>query len=180
MNDPSPAQILALIAFAIALCNFIYQFYVRNKRNKRGKNANPGVEAVEAKIASSRYLIVSTILLSLISYFAASALLQPPLAPEKDPVTKQSGSNEPDKRDVREIVWEQLSPSQKESLSGGWKDAKISKIIFRSSMGSIENKSYEGKEVIMIDYPTERSAPDNMIVYADVDTYEYIGTGFVE
>ncbi|WP_175495433.1 hypothetical protein [Gracilibacillus orientalis] len=45
----------------------------------------------------------------------------------------------------------------------------------------MEDKSYEGKEVYLIDYPTKNTAiPNNMIVYADIENSEYIGNGLVD
>jgi hypothetical protein len=36
--------------------------------------------------------------------------------------------------------------------------------------------SYEGKAVYLLDFPTtDLSVPNNMIVYADKDTFEFIG-----
>lgn len=39
----------------------------------------------------------------------------------------------------------------------------------------------EGKEIYLIDFPTKsKSIPNNMIVYADVNTFDYIGNGLVD
>lgn len=103
--------------------------------------------------------------------------------PKENNTTANSQQNEASttgKKDVRDMVWQQLSVEQKESIDGTWEDAKVSKIIFRSSMGAIEDKSYEGKEVLMIDFPTKGDPQGNMIVYADVDTFKYIGNGFID
>ncbi|WP_275645823.1 hypothetical protein [Cytobacillus sp. S13-E01] len=48
-------------------------------------------------------------------------------------------------------------------------------------MSQVDDKSYEGKEVYLIDFPTKsESIPTNMIVYADVNTFNYIGNGLVD
>ncbi|MGV3467271.1 MAG: hypothetical protein ACO1OT_18515 [Heyndrickxia sp.] len=84
--------------------------------------------------------------------------------------------------DVREIVWKQLSLEQKEWIDGTWKEGKISKITLKENMMSqVVDKSYEGKEVYLIDFPTKsKSTPNNMVVYADRDTLDYIGNGLVD
>jgi len=84
--------------------------------------------------------------------------------------------------DVREMVWKQLSSEQKEWADGTWKKGKVSKIILNENlMTQVDDKSYEGKEVYLIEFPTKsKSIPNNMIVYADEDTLDYIGNGLVD
>ncbi|MFM1650540.1 hypothetical protein ACI7RC_00400 [Brevibacillus sp. B_LB10_24] len=96
--------------------------------------------------------------------------------------SKKEGDKVVKKDDVREIVWNQLSPEQKEWIDGTWKDGHVSKITLNENMMSqIGDKSYEGKEVYLIDFPTKSaSIPNNMIVYADVNTFDYIGNGLVD
>lgn len=59
---------------------------------------------------------------------------------------------------------------------------EVSKTTLNESMMSeVEDKSYAGKEVYLIDFPTKsKSIPNNMIVYADVNTFDYIGIGLVD
>lgn len=96
-------------------------------------------------------------------------------------------SNEQDdkavkKDDVREIVWKQLSSEQTELIDGTWTDGKVSKVTLNENMmAQVDDKSYEGKEVYVIDFPTKnKSIPNNMIVYADIDTFDYFGNGLVD
>ena len=86
------------------------------------------------------------------------------------------------KEDVREIVWNQLSAEQKERINGTWADGKISKVTLTKNMMSlVDDKSYEGEEVYLLDFPTKgKSIPNNMIVYADINTFAYIGNGLVD
>jgi hypothetical protein len=86
------------------------------------------------------------------------------------------------KNDVREIVWKQLPSVQKDWINGNWKDGKVSKITLNENMMTkVDDKSYEGKEVYLIDFPTKNiSIPNNMIVYADIITFDYIGNGLVD
>jgi hypothetical protein len=76
----------------------------------------------------------------------------------------------------------QLSTEQKEWIDGNWKDGKVAKITLNKNMMSqVDDKSYKGKEVYLIDFPTKSiSIPNNMIVYGDVNTFEYIGNGLVD
>ncbi|HEO8418436.1 hypothetical protein [Niallia sp. FSL W8-0635] len=86
------------------------------------------------------------------------------------------------KGDVREMVWKQLSAEQKEWINGTWEDGEISKITLTENMMSqVDDKSYEGKEVYLLDFPTKsKSIPNNMIIYADINTFAYIGDGLVD
>ncbi|XQY90011.1 hypothetical protein ACNRWW_10650 [Metabacillus sp. HB246100] len=100
---------------------------------------------------------------------------------------KVVNSNEQDKKihvnkDVREVVWGQLSSEQKERIDGTWEFGKVSKIILNEDMMSLINdKTYDGKEVYLIDFPTKNKfIPNNMIVYAELKTFDYIGSGLVE
>ena len=96
--------------------------------------------------------------------------------------SNEQGDKVVKKDDVREIVWKQLSSEQKEWIDGTWTDGKVSKITLNENMMTqVDSKSYEGKEVYLIDFPTKnKSIPNNMIVYADIDTFDYIGNGLVD
>jgi hypothetical protein len=96
--------------------------------------------------------------------------------------SNEQANNVVKKGDVREIVWKQLSTEQKLSIDGTWKDGKVSKITLNESMMTqVDDKSYKGKGVYLIDFPTKsKSIPNNMIVYADKDTFDYIGNGLVD
>lgn len=84
-------------------------------------------------------------------------------------------------RDVREIVWNQLTSKNKDRVKGSWRYGKLSKITLNENMGIINDKSYIGKEVYVIDFPTKNiSMPNNMIVFASSDNYKIIGYGYVE
>lgn len=96
--------------------------------------------------------------------------------------SREEGEKIHKNKDVREIVWEQLSSEQKDWIDGTWKDGKVSKVTLNKNMMiGIDDKSYEGKEVYLIDFPTKsKSIPNNMIVYADVSTFHFIGNGPVD
>ena len=60
-------------------------------------------------------------------------------------------------------------------------DSKLQRITLISTMGIINDNTYIGKEVYLIDFPTKSIAmPNNMIVYASLDNYKVIGYGYVE
>lgn len=84
-------------------------------------------------------------------------------------------------QDIRELAYTQLTSGNKERIAGTWKDSKLSKITLREGMGNITDKSYMGKEVYLVDFPTEsNSIPNNMIVYLSIDSNKLLGYGFVE
>ncbi|WP_236691805.1 hypothetical protein [Niallia circulans] len=75
-----------------------------------------------------------------------------------------------------------LSLEQKELIDCTWKNGKVSKITLNDNMMTqVEAKSYVGKEVYLIDFPTKnKSIPNNIIIYADLITFDYIGNGLVD
>ncbi|SHI99705.1 hypothetical protein SAMN05444401_2029 [Clostridium amylolyticum] len=84
-------------------------------------------------------------------------------------------------QDIRELAYNQLTSGDKERIARTWKDSKLSKITLREGMGNITDKSYMGKEVYLVDFPTEsNSIPNNMIVYLSIDSNKLLGYGFVE
>ncbi|UOQ49609.1 hypothetical protein MUN88_05880 [Gracilibacillus caseinilyticus] len=104
------------------------------------------------------------------------------MACSTQPDVSISASEQPKQTDMREIVWKQLSEEQRQWVNGSWKDAKVSKVTLKSYMvvQSVD-PSHFGKEVFVLDFPTKnKSIPNNMIIYADIDTYEYISSGLVD
>lgn len=98
----------------------------------------------------------------------------------QDENAKQPSNVTVKKQDVREVVWNQLNAQDKEHIKGTWNDFKVSKITVTENMGRIEDKSYIGKEVYLIDFQTDSiSKPNNRIVYASLDDYKLIGYGYV-
>jgi calcineurin-like phosphoesterase family protein len=89
---------------------------------------------------------------------------------------QKSNNNSTVNKDVREKVWEQLKPSQKELIKGTWSDATITKVTLDNSMGKIEDTSYNGKEVYLIDFQTTKmTTPNDMIIFADMENGKIIG-----
>ncbi|WP_018931363.1 hypothetical protein [Gracilibacillus lacisalsi] len=84
--------------------------------------------------------------------------------------------------EVKKTVWSQLSAEQKEWVNGTWEDGNVSKITLNQNMIiHLDDQSYQGEEVYLIDYPTKNTGmPNNMIVYADLETLDYIGNGLVD
>lgn len=90
-------------------------------------------------------------------------------------------------KDVRQDVWEQFTPQQQEYINGTWQDGTVITIgIEEGSLIVIDGEivkgaGYAGQEVYMIDFPTKNmGVPNNMIVYADMDTHKLIGYGLVD
>lgn len=93
---------------------------------------------------------------------------------------KQSAGEEAAKKDVREVVWEQLPAGQKERIDGTWKDGKVSKVTLNenSMMSPTVDKSYIGKEVYLVEFPTKDI--NGIPVYVDMNTFDIIGYGLVD
>ncbi|WP_078548602.1 hypothetical protein [Litchfieldia alkalitelluris] len=97
-------------------------------------------------------------------------------------ITKIEEAGKQLEKDVRETVWNQLTDKDRERIKGTWKDAKISKVTLTKDM-VLQNidHSYIGKEVYLVDFPTNNTwVPNNMIVYADIESWQYIGHGMVD
>ena len=96
----------------------------------------------------------------------------------KEQLKKQLTSNE-----IIEIVYNQLPKEQKEDIDSDLKEAKISKIILRDSMGGgTYFKFYIGKEVYDIEFKRKAKnvQPDNKTVFASIEDYKLIGYGYVD
>lgn len=98
----------------------------------------------------------------------------------------QNSSQEVKKEDVREVVWKQLTPQQKERADGTWRDGTASKMILERDnnamtfrLASDEYESYIGKEVYFVNFPTG-DINENFPIYADIDTYTIVGYGLVD
>ena len=93
----------------------------------------------------------------------------------------QSASKTTKEKNIREIAYNQLTAEDKERIAGTWQNSKCSKITLREGMGNINDKSYIGQEVYLIDFPTKsKSLPNNMIVYIGMHNYKLIGYGYVD
>jgi len=93
---------------------------------------------------------------------------------------KQSNTEKPAKKDVREVVWGQLSTRQKEEIVGTWSDGKASKTTLSegSVISMVGDKSYAGQEVYLISFPSKLNYTiGDVMVYADVSTFDIIGYG---
>lgn len=97
--------------------------------------------------------------------------------------TEQGTTQQPSKKDVREVVWEQMSERQKETIDGTWTDGTLSNTTLQGvNMLGVEDKSYEGKEVYSIQLPRKRvdALGDVLTVFADVETHKLLGYGPLE
>lgn len=84
-------------------------------------------------------------------------------------------------KDVREDVWNQLDSATKEQIKGTWKEGTVTKEILSEKMGDISDKTYIGKEIYVVDFPTLSLAlPNNRIFFASIDSHKIIGLGLVD
>ena len=96
-------------------------------------------------------------------------------------VAKEQSNITENKQDVRETIWNQLI-SKDNAIQGNWQDGELSRTTLYEDAGIIINdKSYIGKEVYMIDFQTKSlRMPNNIIVYASMDNNKIIGYGIVD
>ncbi|WP_186577923.1 hypothetical protein [Aquibacillus kalidii] len=85
-------------------------------------------------------------------------------------------------KNLKLTVWGQLSSGQKAWIDGTWKDGKVSTVTLSEKwMNQVDHVLYEGREVYEIEFQTKsQSSTNNMIVYADINTFDYIGVGPVD
>ena len=58
-------------------------------------------------------------------------------------------------QDVRETAYNQLTWNDKERIKGTWQESTLSEITLKERTGDINDKSYIGKKVYVIDFPTK-------------------------
>lgn len=128
-----------------------------------------------------RFFLVALSLFLLLGLFACTNQ-SGQINKSDNPKTDNTQEKDANKKDVREVVWAQLSLQQKESINGTWRDGKVDKATLnKDSMIQVKDKSYEGKEVYRIIFPAdEYSEPSIMAVYADLVTFIYIGDALVQ
>ena len=89
-----------------------------------------------------------------------------------------------EQKSIKETVWNQLSKMDKDRIAGTWEGAEIHKIVLSEEMlvFKLNGKKhpYLGMEVYALDFPTTESPLSNMIVYADTQTFKYVGHRITE
>jgi hypothetical protein len=127
---------------------------------------------VEKDVKKFTLIILSSILLS----FVLSGCQQ---QASKEQNVKETNSNEIQSLDLREVVWNQLTDKDKKHIKGTWKDATFRKIILKETMGNIKDKSFIGKEVYIVEYPSnDNPTLGGVVVYADLKSFKLIGYGY--
>ena len=92
-----------------------------------------------------------------------------------------ANSNKTQSLDVRKAVWNQLTDNNKKHIKGTWKDATFQKVVLRETMGNIKDKSYIGKQVYIVEYPSnDTPSLGGVGVYADLKSFKLIGYGYRE
>ena len=93
------------------------------------------------------------------------------------------GSSTTNKKDVREIVWSQLSKVEQKEIIGTWKDGKIEKTIAKknSTKFLLEDKSLDGKEVYLITFKSKKEPfIGNVSKLVNIKSNKIVGTAFRE
>ncbi|HRN97165.1 MAG TPA: hypothetical protein PLZ58_01810 [Candidatus Saccharibacteria bacterium] len=123
-----------------------------------------------------KYIIIIIAVVTLVALGLFYFLNQTEKTTNKD----RSGTTETAKKDVREVVWRQLSEKQKSEIVGTWEDGKVSKTTLSegNAISRVGDKSYVGQGVYLINFPSKLNATiGDVIIYADVKTYNIIGYG---
>ncbi|MDA1675727.1 hypothetical protein [Bacillus cereus group sp. TH152-1LC] len=79
-------------------------------------------------------------------------------------------------KDVREIAWSSLVDSEKEEVTGTWKEAKVSKVKADGGF-LLKDKSFEGKEVTMVTFNSKNALLGDIIKLVDEKSGKVIGAG---
>ncbi|WP_051316973.1 hypothetical protein [Ectobacillus panaciterrae] len=80
--------------------------------------------------------------------------------------------------DIREAVWNQLPQKSKDEVIGTWKEATIKKITVNKDMGRLNDVKYDGKEVYLIAFKSNKNATlGPLSIYADMQTEKIVGFG---
>lgn len=123
-----------------------------------------------------KYIIIFIVVVTLVALGLFYYLNQS----EKTTNKTQTNTTKTTKKDVREVVWGQLSEKQKSETVGGWGDGKLSKVTLKddSTMNLVGDKSYKGQKVYLISFPSINNPTiGDVIIYADIKTYDIIGYG---
>lgn len=104
---------------------------------------------------------------------------------QQEEVNEKVQQNDVISKDVREVVWNQLTAEDKDRIEGTWENAKVSTIVLKEGMLALQlegkTSPYVGTEVYLIDFPIKgKQIPNNMIAYADKNSLKYIGHGLVD
>ena len=92
----------------------------------------------------------------------------------------QSSVEAAPEKDIREIVWDQLSARQKEEVDGTWTDGEVSKTTISKNTAKNTNvdTSYIGEEIYVISFPSKLNPTvGDVVVFADMKTTAIIGYG---
>lgn len=115
------------------------------------------------------------IMLVVVAMSAYSGWLGKNILP-RPPMSQRQKAAITEKRDVRKSVWQQLSSAQKEWVEGTWQGGAVSTVTVQGAlMIGVDDPSYEGKDVYMVAFPTKNKIIGNLLVLADMETFDLIG-----
>lgn len=80
--------------------------------------------------------------------------------------------------DVRKIAWNSLSEEEQVEVIGAWKEAKVSKVVADTNRFLLKDKSFEGKEVNLVEFESKQQALlGNILILVDDPTDKVVGVG---
>lgn len=84
-------------------------------------------------------------------------------------------------KNIRKVVWEQLSESEKYEVIGNWDDGKVERITIpaNSSRYWLKDKKFEGKELYLVTFRSKNEPIlGNIQKIVDKDSLEIVGSNF--
>lgn len=92
---------------------------------------------------------------------------------------KASNDNTIKEKNIRKVVWEQLSKSEKYEVIGNWDDGKVEKVIIPTNSPRywLKDKEFEGKEVYLVTFRSKNEPIlGNIQKIVDKDSLEIVGS----
>jgi hypothetical protein len=94
--------------------------------------------------------------------------------------SNSSNANNPN-LPIIQAAYDSLSVSEKKEINGDWRDANVDERVVTKRNGSLTDPNYDGKEVYVVTFSSERSnVLGDISVYVSKDKKKVIGKGYRE
>ncbi|WP_051291431.1 hypothetical protein [Fictibacillus gelatini] len=90
-----------------------------------------------------------------------------------------SGCDSKNEKNLKQIVWDQLSAEQKKEVVGSWKNAKVKKMTLHKGMSNVRDHGYFNKKVYLVSFQSNKGpGVGDFGVFVDMKTKKIIGVGY--